>query len=280
MSLPTYDATRRELATDAGTLVYHEHGEGPPLLLLHGNPTWSFLYRNVIADLRQDFRCVALDYPGFGLSSAPPGYGFTPREHATVVGGFVDALDLRDATVMVHDWGGPIGLWVAAQRPDRVRGLVIGNTWAWPVNGDPRFEIASRLMGGPVGRLAITRLNMFVKVALPIGHRLRKLTDDEMNAYREAMSTPASRRAAAALPAAILGDRPLLADAEEAVKRFADRPSVIVWADKDVAFQKRELERWRRLLPTGTVVPVPGAGHFVQSDAPEAVAAAIRSTFA
>jgi haloalkane dehalogenase len=180
----------------------------------------------------------------------------------------------------MQDWGGPIGITAAAKDPARVRGLVIANTWAWPVNGDPRFEIASRMMGGPLGRLAITRLNMFVNVMLPMGHRLRKLTHDEMQAYREAMSTPTARRAAAALPAAILGERQLLKATEEAVTRFADRESLIVWADKDVAFRQPELEHWRRLLPASIVVPVPGAGHFVESDAPEAVAAAIRSSFA
>lgn len=272
--------TASHFATVNGNRVHYvDVGSGPTLLLLHGNPTSSLVWQGVIDRLSSSFRCVAPDYPGFGRSTGADDYTYTVREHAAVVAGLVEQLDLRDYVVAMQDWGGPIGITAAAQDPARVRGLVVANTWAWPVNGDPRFEIASRLMGGPVGRLAITRLNLFVKVVLPMGHRLRKLTDDEMTAYREAMSTATSRRAAAALPAAILGERSLLADAEEAVKRFAERPSLIVWADKDIAFQGRELERWRRLLPTGTVVPVPGAGHFVQSDAPEAVAAAIQSSF-
>src|SRR3712207_2977573 len=94
-------------------LHYEDVGDGPPLLLLHGNPTSSFLYRHVIAGLRDRFRCIAPDYPGFGRSVAPPGYGFTPVEHAAVIERLVIELDLRDVTMMVQDWGGPIGFAVA-----------------------------------------------------------------------------------------------------------------------------------------------------------------------
>ncbi len=98
---------------------------------------------------------MAPDYPGFGLSQAAPGYAFTPREHSQVIEKLALALDLRDLTLMVQDWGGPIGLGFAGRHPERVRALVIGNTWAWPVNGDPHFDRFARVMGGPVGRFAI-----------------------------------------------------------------------------------------------------------------------------
>jgi haloalkane dehalogenase len=104
---------------------YLDEGAGPPLILLHGNPTWSFLYRDVIAGLRDRYRCVAIDYPGFGLSHAPPGYGYTPAEHAVAL---IVRLDLRGATLMVQDWGGPIGFAVATRHPDRFSAFVIGNT--------------------------------------------------------------------------------------------------------------------------------------------------------
>ena len=141
----------RFLEVDGCRVHYVDEGDGPPLLLLHGNPTWSFLYRDIVRGLRGRFRCIALDYPGFGLSAAREGYEFTPAEHADVVEQFLLALDLSDVTIMVQDWGGPIGLGLASRHPGRFRALVIGNTWAWPVNGEPTFERFSRLMGGPVG---------------------------------------------------------------------------------------------------------------------------------
>jgi pimeloyl-ACP methyl ester carboxylesterase len=125
----------RFIDIDGHTVHYVDEGSGPTLLLLHGNPTWSFLWRDVIRALRDDFRCIALDYPGFGLSTPRPGYRYLPEEHADVVIGFVDALGLKGATLVAQDWGVPIGLATAQRRPGVFDRLVLANTWAWPVNG-------------------------------------------------------------------------------------------------------------------------------------------------
>src|SRR5712692_1269371 len=116
-----FPVEHRFLDLDGARIHYVDEGSGETLLLLHGNPAWSFLYRKMIGALKDQFRCVALDYPGYGMSDAPPGYGFTPREHSAVLERFVDRLDLRDLTIMVQDWGGPIGFGFAGGRPERVR---------------------------------------------------------------------------------------------------------------------------------------------------------------
>src|SRR5262249_54478373 len=100
---------RRFLDRDGARIRDVDEGPGETLLLLHGNPSWSFLYRKIIAALESDFRCVALDYPGYGMSDAPPRYGFTPQEHSAVLERFVERLALKDLTIMGQDWGGPIG---------------------------------------------------------------------------------------------------------------------------------------------------------------------------
>lgn len=160
---------------------------------LHGNPTWSFLYRDIVTGLRDRYRCVAVDHPGFGLSSAAPGYRDTPAEHADVLEQLVLLLDLRDVTMMVQDWGGPIGFAVATRHPERFDAFVIGNTWAWP-KGDPGTRLFSRLLGGPIGRRLIANRNLFVERILPGGVRRLKLSDAVMDAYRGPFPTPASRR--------------------------------------------------------------------------------------
>ena len=265
----------------AGHVVHYvDEGRGPVLLLLHGNPTWSFVYRQVIEALRSDFRCVAPDYPGFGLSVAGPGYGSLPREHAGVVGDLVDHLDLDDVTLVVQDWGGPIGMTVAGSRPDRFARLVVGNTWAWPVNGDLHFELFSHLMGGLVGTALIDRFNLFVNAMVPAGHRRRKVTPAEMAHYRAALPTPARRRASAVFPREITRGRGFLDGAEAGLTTVRDRPALLVWGDADIAFRDRERERWERELTDHTTVVLPGAGHYVQSDAPEDFAAAVRDWMA
>jgi haloalkane dehalogenase len=141
----------------AGCRVHYvDEGSGPPLLLLHGNPTWSFLYRDIVGGLRDRYRCIAVDHPGFGLSTAASGYGFTPAEHADVLEQLVLRLDVKGVTMMVQDWGGPIGFAVATRHPERFAAFVIGNTWAWP-KSDPGTQLFSRLLGGAIGRRLIAQ---------------------------------------------------------------------------------------------------------------------------
>ena len=261
---------------DGHTVHYVDEGSGPTLLFLHGNPTWSFDYRDVVRALRDEFRCVALDYPGFGLSSAGPGYRYLPEEHAAVVVDFLDHLGLSDVTLVAHDWGGPIGLYAVEQRPDTFERLVLANTWAWPLNGDLVVELASRLMGGPIGRELIRRFNLFVNVMIPVGYRLRKPTPDEMAHYQNALATHDRREASAVFPRRITASRDFLAGIEAGLADLAALPTLIVWGDADFAFRAKERQRWEQIFADHRTVIIEGAGHFVQSDAPEEFAAAIR----
>ena len=260
----------------AGARVHYvDEGSGPPLLLLHGNPTWSFLYRDVIAGLRELFRCIAPDLPGFGLSRAPAGYGFTPAEHADVIERLILHLDLRDAAMMVQDWGGPIGFSAAGRQPERFARFVIANTWAWPKT-DPGTQLFSRLLGGPVGRRLILERNLFVEKILPGGVKRKPLSPTVMDAYRGPFRQPASRRPVHVLPREILGSRRFLADVERRLAVLTDRPALIVWPTRDPAFRARERRRWERVFPDHRTVLVEGAGHYVQEDAAGEIVAAIR----
>ncbi len=253
---------------------YIDEGDGPVLLLLHGNPTWSFLYRRVIARLRNRFRCVALDYPGFGLSSAPASYGFTPAEHAAVVERFVEALGLDAFTPVLHDWGGPIGLAVAGRQPERVRALVITNTFAWPVDGDRHFEWFSRIMGGGVGRVAIRRFDAFVNVVAPLGTR-RRLSRPEMTHYRRPFPTPDSRMPTHVFPREILGSRAFLAEVQAGLPRLAHLPTLIAWGGRDFAFRDSERHRFQATFPHHHSVVFERAGHYIHEDVPEELASEI-----
>jgi haloalkane dehalogenase len=265
----------RFIDIDGHAVHYVDEGAGPTLLFLHGNPTWSFVWRDVIRALRDEFRCVAIDYPGFGLSVAAPGYRFLPEEHADVVTAFVDALGLREATLVVQDWGGPIGLAAAERRADAFDRLVLANTWGWPIAGDLHFELFSHLLGGPAGRLLVGRFNLFVNALVPAGHGLRKPTAGELAHYRNALP-PGRRDASTVLPGRIISSRAFLADVESGLPALAHRPTLIVWGNADFAFRAKERQRWERTFPNHRTVIVEGAGHFVQSDAPEKFAAAIR----
>ncbi len=265
----------RFLDIEGHRVHYVDEGSGPTLLFLHGNPTWSFDYSTVIAPLRADFRCVAVDYPGFGLSTAALGYRYLPTEHAKIIGRFVDSLGLSNVTLVGHDWGGPIGLAVVQHRPETFDRLVVTNTWAWPVT-DPLIQVMSHVMGSPIGRLLIRQLNLFVNVMIPIGHRLTTPTSAQMDHYRKALDSPARREGSAVFPREITSSREFLADIEAGLEGIAALPTLIIWGDGDFAFGDKELRRWQQTFTDHETVIVSGAGHFVPSDAPEQFAAAIR----
>jgi haloalkane dehalogenase len=265
----------RFLSIDGHVVHYVDEGRGPTLLFLHGNPTWSFVWRHLIASLRDRFRCVALDYPGFGLSIAKDGYDHLPESHAKVVAAFVRALDLGDFTPVVQDWGGPIGLSVAGQVPERVRALVIGNTMAWPVDDDPHFVRFSSLMGGPIGGFAIRHFNAFVNVMIPIGTPKRRLGADAMRAYRLPLSSPARREATRVFPWAIVGSTPFLRECEAGLAALRDKPALICWGTKDIAFREKERQRFERTFARAHTTILEGAGHYLQEDAPDEIVAAI-----
>ncbi|MFN2425481.1 MAG: alpha/beta fold hydrolase [Candidatus Binatia bacterium] len=261
----------RFVTLDGCQVHYVDEGTGPPLLMLHGNPTWSFLYRHLIRELSSRFRCIALDYPGFGLSTARPDYDFLPASHASIVAGFIRTLDLHDAFLMVQDWGGPIGFHAAGSMPERFRGLVVCNTWAWPVDDDPHFSRFSQLMGGWFGGFVIRRFNAFVNLLIPAGVKRRRIEHNVMDCYRAPFPTPASRVPTHVFPREILGSL-FLSDAGQRLQKLAHLPALILWGDLDFAFRAQERERLERLLPNYETVILHGAGHFVQEDAPQEIA--------
>lgn len=256
------------------TIHYLDEGTGPVLLMLHGNPTWSFLYRHLIAAFRNQFRCIALDYPGFGLSQAVEGYDFLPEHHAEVVEAFVHKLKLQNITPIVQDWGGPIGLWVAAKMPNNTRSLIILNTMAWPVDNDPHFVRFSSMMGGCLGGFAIRHFNAFVNIMLPMGTPKRKLDRAAMNAYRSPLNTAAKRVPTHVFPKSIIGSTPFLAEVEQGLEKLRNKPTLLVWGDADVAFREKERKRFEHIFRQSTTLVVEGAGHYMQEDAyPEIISA-------
>jgi haloalkane dehalogenase len=261
---------------DGCCVHYIDEGDGPTLLLLHGNPTYSLLYRKIVAQLRGRFRCVALDYPGFGLSTAAAGYDYRPESHSRVVEHFAAALDLHELTIMVQDWGGPIGLGLAGRRPELVRALIIGNTWAWPTDA-PSTVRFSKLMGSAVGQFAIERLNLFVRVILPGGVKRSKLAPEVLAAYRGPFLRPESRGPVALFPKEILDSHAYLAEVESGLAGLRERPCLIVWGDRDVAFKAAERERFEATFVRHRTHILHGAGHYIQEDAGEEIALAVRA---
>lgn len=262
-----------------GRVHYLDEGRGRPILFLHGNPTWSFLYREIVKWLRPEFRCIAVDYPGFGLSDRPPGYGYTPAEHTDVVASLIEQLDLSDLVVMGQDWGGPIGLACAARMPDRVTGLVLGNTWFWPTDRLLN-RLFSRFMSTRLMQRAIIERNFFVERLIPLG-TVSSLPEEVMDHYRGVQPAPEARRGVAEFPRQLMAASEWLEELFHDVRRvLADRPTLLTWGMRDLAFSPRHfLPRFRSVFNDLVEVPLPAAKHFIQEDAPGEIAEAIRMRF-
>jgi haloalkane dehalogenase len=273
-----YPFESRWLSLPAGRVHYVDEGHGDPILLVHGTPTWSFEFRHLIRALSSGARCVAPDHLGFGLSARPAAFAYTPEAHAAVLDEFVRALDLRRVTLVVHDFGGPIGLPVALNHPDRVRRIVLLNTWMWPFDDDPDMRRKARLAGGAVGRWLYRHANLSLRVLMPSAYgRRAALTPAIHRQYLDVFRDKGARvQVLHALARALTGSRDFYASLWARADRLAGRPVLIIWGLKDSAFRPHVLARWRQRLPAATVVELPEAGHWPHEEQPDRVIEAVR----
>jgi len=260
----------------AGNLHYVDEGSGPPIVMVHGNPTWSFLYRKLIKRLRFEYRCIAVDHLGFGLSDKPTDWSYLPKDHAANLTALIEGLGLKNITLIVQDWGGPTGLSYAVAHPQNVARIIIMNTWAWPVNRDPYYIAFSGFVGGPIGRMLIRRYNFFANSIMrqTFGDK-RKLTAAAHEHYLRALATPEERKGCFVFPKQIIASSPWLDQLWTHISNLNDKPKLIVWGMKDIAFREKELQRWERMFPEAQTVRLSSVGHFVQEEAPDELAKAV-----
>jgi cis-3-alkyl-4-acyloxetan-2-one decarboxylase len=268
----------------AGDVRLHYVDEGPPdaapLLFAHGNPTWSYLWREQIAELSaRGHRCVAFDHMGFGRSDKPRQLSaYALQRHVDNALALIDALDLTDATLVAHDWGGPIGLGALLERSDRFRAVVLMNTWAWELPSFlPPFLREFRTEG--LGEILALGGNLFVE-SIPGGMRRRDPDPMMMDAYRAPFPDYWSRAGTLAFQREIpLTERdrsaPLMASIHERLSDVSV-PVLLVWGMRDPVFQPVFLDQWRELFPDAQTVEVESASHFLIEDEPETVTSAIK----
>ncbi|TQF06394.1 haloalkane dehalogenase [Kitasatospora acidiphila] len=274
-----YPFESRWFDSSVGRVHYIDEGAGPPLLFCHGAPTWSFLYRHIVTALRDRYRCIAVDHLGFGLSERPAGFGYTIAEHTAILGELIDHLRLDGFVLMGQDWGGPIGLGAATARADRLRGIVLGNTQFWPIEAMANRAFSMIMSSRPMQR-RILEGNFLVERVL-LAELGRKLTAAEADHYRAVQPTAETRRGLAMMPREIRAARPLLDQlARDVTVLLGDKPVLVVWGMRDMVFRPNAcIPRIRESFADVDVVELPGARHFIQEHAPDAIAAAIARRF-
>jgi len=250
------------LETTGGRLHYVDEGSGPTVLMVHGQPTWSFMYRHLIRGLSPRYRCVALDHIGFGLSDKPSDWSYTPEDHANNVAALVDDLGLTEVNLVVHDWGGPIGLGWAARHPDKVARIVALDTWMWSMAEHRAGRWFSRILGNPLGQLATRRFNLFVAVFMKqaLGPAWPAVAD----AYRGPLARPGDRQGCALFPRMLCV--PWLDDLWQRRAALAGVPARLIWGGADPAFPAPMRERLASVFDRCEVTVHDGIGHFVAEE--------------
>jgi cis-3-alkyl-4-acyloxetan-2-one decarboxylase len=267
----------------AGDVELHYVDEGPPdappLLFAHGNPTWSYLWRRQIAEFSsQGHRCIAFDHMGFGRSDKPRVLAaYSLQRHVDNALALIDELDLDDITLVAHDWGGPIGLGAMLRRGDRLRRIVLMNTWAWELPSFlPPFLREFRTEG--LGEILALGGNLFVE-SIPGGMRRRDPDPVMMDAYRAPFPDYWSRAGTLAFQREIpLTERDRSAPLMGAIHDWLPGlsvPVLLVWGMRDPVFQPVFLDQWRELFPEAETVELEDASHFVVEDDPAGVTGAI-----
>lgn len=276
-----YPFQSRYLELDEGRMHYVDEGSGSAILMVHGTPTWSFLYRDLIKHLSARHRVIAPDHLGFGLSDKPGDAAYRPADHARRLASLIGRLGLEGFALMVHDFGGPIGLSYAVEHPENVSRLVLFNTWMWSLEENPTIERASRLMGGPIGRFLYKRLNFSPKVLIKVAYGDKtKLTRDVHRHYTDVFPSANDRTAPWVLARELIGSSRWYAGLWERRDRIRDKPALLLWGLKDPTFSESYLEQWEQFFARAKVVRLPEAGHFVPEEAAHVIAPVVEEFLA
>jgi cis-3-alkyl-4-acyloxetan-2-one decarboxylase len=267
-----------ELTLDGHRYHYVDEGAGPVLLMVHGNPTWSFYWRDLILALRDRFRVVAVDHIGCGLSDKPPAteYSYRLAQRVADLGQLVEKLDLRQITLVAHDWGGAIGMGAAVASPERFARFVLMNTAAFRMPKCPWPIHLCHLPG--LGPLAVEGLNLFVRTAL----RTTVCKHERMTpAVKAGYMAPYDSWANRVAVLRFVLDIPLrpthpsyaaLLNIEEGLAQFRQHPICLIWGMRDWCFTPKFLDRFLDFFPQAEVHRLADAGHYVVEDAHEQIA--------
>lgn len=260
-------------------LHYVDEGSGDPILMVHGNPTWSFYWRRLAVSLRDRYRTVVPDHVGCGLSDKPQEYEYVLPRHTQNLVQLIDHLSLDRITLVAHDWGGAIGLGAAVLRSDRFSRIVLLNTGAFPPPYIPWRIRACRIP--LLGSWAVRGLNLFNRAAISMAveRRMeREVRDGLLAPYDSWANRVAIDRFVKDIPASSRhANWQVLQELEQALPQLADRPWLLVWGMRDWCFRPTCLERFREINSNAEVVQLTDAGHYVIEDEPDRVVEAVDS---
>lgn len=256
-------------------LHYIDEGKGETILFVHGTPSWSFDFRNIIKKLSSCFRCVAIDHIGFGLSDKPEHYDYTTQNHSRTLENFVMEKKLEDITLLVHDFGGPIGLNFAIQHPEKIKHLVILNSWLWSSEKDPDFITLKKVLKNPLLPFLYQYLNFSPRFILPKSFGDKKLNKNLLKQYTKPFANKTQRNGMLAFAKSLLDDQHWFEELWHKRNAIANKPTLLIWGMKDSVIKPHYLHKFQKGFTNSKTVECHTSGHFPQEEEPEKVSHAI-----
>ena len=282
-----YPFTGSYFHVDGIAMHYLDEGSGDPVIMLHGNPTWSFFYRNLVLNLRSEFRAVVPDHIGCGMSDKPDDkqYEYSLRRRVSDLEQLLDHLKIRDnITLVMHDWGGMIGMAYATKYPDRISRLVMLNTAAFHLPPTKKLPASLWLCRNtPLDDFLIRRSGLFCRLIMK-WCSCRGLSEDVKEAYllpyRSAANRLGQLRFVQDIPLRPT-DRSyaLVSEVQSKLEAFRKKPVLILWGEKDFVFDRHFLDAWREKLPLAEIHSFPKAGHLILEDAGDETTLLIKQFF-
>ena len=276
-----YPFTPRKKMIGGHDMSYIDEGQGPVIVMLHGNPTWSFFYRRLILALRDTYRVIAPDHLGCGMSAKPQEYSYRLKDHIANIEGLLGALGVTNFSLVMHDWGGAIGMGVAGNRPEQVDSLVVMNTAAFP---SPRIPLRIRVCRTPgLGDFLIRGLNIFSRGALTMA-----VTKPLPPAVAAGYLAPYDSWANRIGVLRFVQDIPLspkdaswetLLEVEQKLINFEHSPMLLLWGGRDFCFNRSFFDEWLQRFPQAERKYFANAGHYLLEDAFDDIAPRINDFF-
>lgn len=257
-----YPFKAKFIQSEHGKIHYLDEGSGQVLLFVHGNPNWSFGYRKLIQHFSKNYRCVAIDHIGFGLSDKPFDVSYLPQFHSKNLEWVIRKLDLKDVIIFMHDWGCPISIHYAERHPANVKGIVAFNGWFWSVKNNKTLKLFSIFMGSVLGKNLCKHFNFFPKVLMKadVGdkNRFSKVIHEH---YIKPFPKPENRKGTWVFPKSFLSEDQWLSDLWEKRNALKPIPVLLLWGLKDKAFPESFLEKWQTVFPENTATKFEYSGH-------------------
>ncbi|GAB4343615.1 MAG: alpha/beta fold hydrolase [Flammeovirgaceae bacterium] len=267
-----YPFTNKYLSIQGFNLHYIDEGKGDVLLFVHGTPSWSFDYRHIIKVLSKNYRCVALDHIGFGLSDKPKNYDYSVQHHAENLKILIESLALKNITLIVHDFGGVIGFDYALKHPENIKKLVVLNSWLWDSSEDKSYQKLKPILKSPLLPFLYLYLNFSPKLLIPKSFvNKKRLTKKIHQQYILPFSSKDERRGTLGFAYSLLNDQQWFESLWKKISLLKNKPILLIWGMKDSFITPSYLKKFASGFENPAILEIEDCGHFPQEEQPEIV---------